>query len=163
MYNTLQSNHITYLKQTNTSTMKNVFRNNNFNQRILQVHVETPLIPLINIKNDEKLDKYCVKMKLRRYPTSEKAHLYELKMSLFDSVKPEEFLLFVKNFNMTLEVLGTLVAGAKIQYIHTLVCGEELHHIDTLSAEVVNTTSEILISDILGLGTYFFLLLSCQN
>ena len=58
----------------------------------------TPLIPLIKSNNDDKLDKYCVKIKLRRYPTSEKSYLYECKMALFYNAGTGEFLLFVRNF-----------------------------------------------------------------
>ena len=43
--------------------MKNISNNKNLNQVSVQVHVETPRIPLIKIKNDEKLDKDCVKLK----------------------------------------------------------------------------------------------------
>ena len=43
-------------------------------------------------------------------PTSD---LYEFKISLFDNGDPEEFLLFVRNFNMTLAVLWTMEVGAK--------------------------------------------------
>ena len=46
-------------------------------------------------KNDEKLDKDFVKIKLRNNLTSEKFDHYEFKMALFDHGKPEEFLLFV--------------------------------------------------------------------
>ena len=41
--------------------------------------------------NYDKLDKYFVKIKLRRYPTSEKSDLYEFKMALFHNGDPEDF------------------------------------------------------------------------
>ena len=103
--------------------MKNFSHNNKWNLRTVQVHMETPLIPLIKSKNDEKSDKDFVKIKLRRYPMSEKLDLYDLKMSLFHNGKPEVFLLFISNSIMTLEVSGTLKAGANIQYLSTMVCG----------------------------------------
>ena len=56
-----------------------------------------------------------IKLKLRRDPTWPTLDLYEFKMSLFDNVEPEEFLLFVCNFNFTLTTSGTLEAGAKYQ------------------------------------------------
>ena len=46
-------------------------------------------------KNDTKVEKYCVEIKLRRDPTSEKSDLYEFKMDLFDNGDLEEFLFFV--------------------------------------------------------------------
>ena len=46
----------------------------------VQVNMEPPPIPLIKIKNDEKLDKHFVKIKLCMDPTSEKSDLYEFKL-----------------------------------------------------------------------------------
>ena len=54
---------------------------------------------------------------------SEKSDLYELKTDLFDNGDPEEFLLFIRNFKITLEASGTLKYGANIQYLRTLVHG----------------------------------------
>ena len=73
-----------------------------------QSHVEPPLIPLIKRIYDGKSEKYFAKIELRRYPTSSTLGLYEFRISLFDNGYPEEFLLFVRNFNMTLVVTGTL-------------------------------------------------------
>ena len=72
--------------------------------------------PLSKIKNDKKSDKDCVKIKFHRYPTSKKSDLYKIKLALFDDGKPEEFLLFIRNFNMTLEASGMLVYITNIQY-----------------------------------------------
>ena len=57
-------------------------------------------------------------------------------MSLFDFGKPEEFLLFIRNFNMTLETIKTLYMEPKIQYLCTLVRGEALRQFDLLYADV---------------------------
>ena len=104
------------------------------------MHVDPPPIKLIKSKNDTILDKYGVKIKLRRDPMTEKLDLYELKMALFDNGNPEEFLLFIGNFQMNLEASRTLTSGAKIQYIYMLVHGEVLRQFDTLSIEVGSTT-----------------------
>ena len=101
--------------------MKNVLHKNNLNLGIVQVHVEPPPIPLIKSKNDEKSDKYCAEIKLRRDPTSENSYLYGFKFSLFDIGDPEGLLLFISNFNITPKASGTLVSGAKVQYVRTLV------------------------------------------
>ena len=106
--------------------MKNVPHNKNWNTGTVHVHVDPPPIIPIKIKNNKKSDKYFVKIKLRRDPTSEKSDLYELKIPLFDNGELEDFLLFVCNFNVTLEASGTLKAGVKVQYLHTLVRGEAL-------------------------------------
>ena len=57
-------------------------------------------------------------------------------MSLFDNGKPEKFLLFVRNFNMTLAASGTLKSGANFQYLCTIVCVEALRQFESLSANV---------------------------
>ena len=114
---------------------------------------DPPLITLIKSKNDEKLEKDCVKITLRRDPTSANLELYELKMALFDIGEPEEFLLFIRNLQMDLEASRTPYAGVKIQYIRTLVNVEALRQLDMLSAEVGIITSEHLKSIILALGT----------
>ena len=44
-------------------------------------------------------------------------------ISLFDHGDPEEFFLFVQNFQKTLAAMGTLEKEAKLHYICTLVRG----------------------------------------
>ena len=90
-------------------------------------------------KYDGKSDKDFVKLKLCKDPTSSTSDLYEFNMSLFDNGEPEEFLLFVRNFDMTLAVSGPLETGAEIQYLFTLVCGEALHQIDLFSSDMEST------------------------
>ena len=80
-----------------------------------QAHVEPPPILPINSKSNGKSDKYIVKLRLCRDPTSGTSDLYEFKMSLFDNGDPEDYLSLMKNFNMTLVVSGTLETGAKVQ------------------------------------------------
>ena len=121
-----------------------------------QVHVEPPPIPLVKGKYDGKLDKYLLKLKLRRDPNSIMSDLYEFKMSLFDNVDPEEFLLFVRNFNMTLTASGMMEMGAKVQYLCTLVDGESLLQFDSLSYGVECTEPLTVEYIIKGLVLYFF-------
>ena len=75
-------------------------------------------------------------------------------MALIDNGKPEEFLLFVRNFKMTLEASGTLDASAKLHCIYTLLRGEALHKFDTLCDQVRSTNITNLSRILLGLGTY---------
>ena len=49
------------------------------------MHVDTPPILLNKSNNDDKLENYCVKIKLRRDPTSEKLYLHGFIMALFDN------------------------------------------------------------------------------
>ena len=83
--------------------MKNVLHKKNWNQVEVHMHVEPPQVLFIKSKNDTKLDKYGVKIKLRRDPTSEKLDIYGLKIHFFDNGNPEEFLLFIQNFQMTIK------------------------------------------------------------
>ena len=52
--------------------MNNVSHKNKCNQGAVQMHVDPPPIQLIKSNNDTKSDKDCVKIKLCRYPMSEK-------------------------------------------------------------------------------------------
>ena len=53
--------------------------------------------------------------------------------------KPEEVLLFVLNFIMTLADSGILMTGAKIQHMRTQVQSEALRHFDYLSDDMEST------------------------
>ena len=133
--------------------MKNISHKKKWDAGTVKVHVEQPLISLIKSKNDQKSDKYCVKIKFCRYPMSQESELYEFKMSLFDNGDPEELLLFISNVHMILKASVTIAAVKNIQYLLTLVCGYALRHFGKFSTEVRITTQEILTSMILGLGT----------
>ena len=58
---------------------------------MVEQHVEPPPIPLIKSKNNDKSDKYFVKLTLCRDPTSYKSDICDFKMALFDNGKPEYF------------------------------------------------------------------------
>ena len=103
--------------------MENISHKNKWNIGTVQVHVYPPPIPLIKNRKDEKSDRDSVKIKFNGDPTSEKFYIYEFKMNSFDNDNPEELLLFIHNFNMTLEESETIKSGAKIQYLFTLVRG----------------------------------------
>ena len=77
-------------------------------------------------------------------------------MDLFDNFNQEEFLLFVRNFNMNLAASGTLVTGAKTQYLCTLVRGEALIKFDLLYADVEGANPKTVETIILGLAFYFY-------
>ena len=112
--------------------------------------MEPPLITPIKEMYNGKSEKGFVKLKLRRDPMSSTQNLYEFKRSLFDHGGPEEFLLFVRNFNMTLEATGTLEMDASIHYHRMVVRGEALHQFDLFSAEMENTET----LNIKGLALY---------
>ena len=121
-----------------------------------QPHIDPPQISLIKENHDGKFDKYFVKLKLCRYPTSPMLDLYEFKISLFNNGKPEGFLLSVRNFNMTLAASGILDAGTKCQYHRTLDCGEVLRQFDSLYADPESTETLNVDYIIRGLAQYFF-------
>ena len=60
---------------------------------------------------------------MRRDTTSSTLNLYKFLMYLFDHGEPEEFLLFIRNFNMTLAKTGALDIDAETQYLCMLVHG----------------------------------------
>ena len=106
---------------------------------VVKVNLEPPLIPLIKINHNDKSENGYVKVKLRRYLTSPRSDLYEFEMALFDNGQPEDFLLFVCNFNMTMEESEMTGKDVKVQYLHRLVRGEALRQFDLLSSDVENT------------------------
>ena len=79
------------------------------------VHVKPNTIPLVKEISTGKSDWDYVKLNLCRYPTYITLDLYEFRMSLFDHDRPEEFLLFVQNFQMTRVATVMLDTEAKVQ------------------------------------------------
>ena len=64
--------------------MKNVSHKKGWKPGTNKAHVEPPPNILIKEIYNDKSDKYFVKIKLRRDPTSSMSDLYEFNMSLFD-------------------------------------------------------------------------------
>ena len=81
--------------------------------------------------------------------------LYEFNISLFENGEPEEFFLFVRNFNTNLATSGTLEAGTKYQYLQTLVRGEALGQFDSFSDDVEGTETLNVDYIIRGSAQYF--------
>ena len=46
-----------------------------------------------------------------------------MKMTLFGNAKPVKLLLFVRNFNIKIELPGTITVSMKLQYLRTLLHG----------------------------------------
>ena len=82
-------------------------------------------------------------------------NLYECNMYLFDHDKPEEFLLFILNFNMTIAATWMLDMDMKIQYLCTIVQGKLLHQFDLLTNDVENTETLNVDYYIKSLALYF--------
>ena len=59
-------------------------------------------------------------------------------MALFHYSDQEEFLLFVRNFNMNLKASGNLETAAKVKCHRKIVSGESLHQFDTLSLSIMH-------------------------
>ena len=79
-------------------------------------------------------------------------------MYLFYQANPEEFLLFIRNFQMTLVSTGTLETEEKVQYICTLVHGEALRQFYLLSADMKNIETPLYVDYLLkGLACLIFL------
>ena len=79
-------------------------------------------------------------------------YLYNFKIVLFDNGETEEFLLFVRDFNMTLAASITLETDAQVQYICTLVHVEAVYQFDLLSTEMEGTKPLTVENIILGLA-----------
>ena len=122
-----------------------------------QAHVDNPPTPLIESKHNVNSDKYFIKLKLCRYPTSATSGLYEFNMALFDNGESEEFLLLVRDFIITLAMSGKLEMGAKIQYLCDILHGKVLHNFYSLPNDVKIMNPLTVENIILGLASYFFL------
>ena len=70
---------------------------------------------------------------------SEKSEPCELKIALFYNGDPEEFFVFIRNFNVNFKASGTLETDAKVQCLFMLVLDEALRQFDLLSADVYST------------------------
>ena len=84
------------------------------------------------------------------------SELYEFRMSLFDHGKPEEFVLFVQNFQMNLAASGMLETEEKVNYICTLVSGGSLCQFDVLYAYVENTDIFLTVDYLLKSLAWYF-------
>ena len=100
------------------------------------------------------MERYDVKIKLRKNSTSEKLDMYEFKMDLFDNCKPEQFLLLVSNIKMELEVSGIITSNTKLQFLCNLLFGKSLCKFETLCLKIWSMTMTHLNQVILGLGLY---------
>ena len=130
---------------------------------LVQVHVEPPPITLIKSKHYDKSDKDFVHLKLCRDLLSAKSDLYEFKIALFENGEPEEFLLFVCNFNMTLTASQMLKTAGKVQYLLMIIGGEALRQFYPMSSDMEGTNPLTAEAITLGLGVYFFLLIRYQS
>ena len=88
--------------------MENFLHQKVWNSGTNPAHVEPPPILLVKKTHNGKPDKDFIKLKLRRYNMSSTMDLYEFNMYFFDQGEPEELLLFIRNFNMTLLATGTM-------------------------------------------------------
>ena len=84
-------------------------------------------------------------------------------MYLFDHGEPEEFLLFILTFNMTLAATGILGMEEKIQYLPRLVHGDALRKFEFLSSDVENIEPLNVDYYIKGRALYFYLWIRFQN
>ena len=96
----------------------------------------------------DKSDEYNVKLKWCKYPTYSTSEIYELRISLFDHDKQEEYLLFIYNFNMTLVSRGMQVMYVNVRYLCTIVCGVALRNFDLFSVDVENIDTPLNLDDL---------------
>ena len=63
--------------------MNNVYHSIGWLWGDIQVHIETPLVPLIKCEINTKSEKYYVRIKLCSNSISATSNMYEFKMDLF--------------------------------------------------------------------------------
>ena len=136
--------------------MEKILNNKGWIYGAVQINVETPTIPTIRGNIDKKLQKCYVKTKFCINTTSGTSEMYEFKIDLFDNGDTEEFLLFQRNYQITIESTGSITMGEKIQYVHTWLLGEYLLGYETLYKQTGNSNTTHLNQILFGLGTYFY-------
>ena len=97
--------------------MKNVSHKIGWNLGTNPEHVEPLPILIIKEMYNGKSDKDFVELKLCGYHMSSTLDPYEFNISFFDHGNMEEFLLFIRKFNMILTATGTLETETKIHYL----------------------------------------------
>ena len=122
----------------------------------VHIHVDPTTIPLIQSKIYMKSEKYYVNNKLCKNPILDKYDMYEFIMTFLENEDLDDLLLLRRNYNMTLDALGTLTEDAKIRYLRTLICDTELHKFETICVHIRKITTTHLKQILLGLGTYCF-------
>ena len=135
--------------------MNNVSHKKTWTVGEVQVHMEPQPTPLIKIKHNNNSENYFIKLKCFRDTISAKSDLYDFKMDFFDNGESEEFLLLVRNFNMTLAASGMLGTEAKVKCLCMLVRVEVLCQFDLLSDHMEGTNPLTSENIILGLAAYF--------
>ena len=96
-------------------------------------HVEPSPILLIKKRSTGKSDGDYVKLNLCGDTTYSTSDLNEFKIPLFNYVETEDFILLMKNSQMTLAATEIIETEAKVLYICTLVRGEALRQFDLVS------------------------------
>ena len=136
--------------------MKNVSRKKGLGVDANPDHVEPTPVPLVKETSTGKSDRDYVKLKMRIDPTSGTSYLYGFRMSLFDHGGPEELLLFVKIFQITLSATVMLETDVGVQYICTLVRGKSLRQFDLLSSGVKNIETPLDVDSLLKSLAWYF-------
>ena len=88
--------------------MKNLSRKKGWGMDTNLSHAKPPTIPLINEKYTSKSYGDYVKLKLCRDPTSSTSDLYYFRMYLLYHNEKEDFILFVRNSQITITATGTI-------------------------------------------------------
>ena len=88
--------------------------------------------------------------------TSSTAETYNINISTFKDVQPEEFLALLKNFEIEIDGTGTTSLSGKINYLHTMLLGASLREFDKLSSQNHGATNDHLKHIMDGLLGYFF-------
>ena len=129
----------------------------------VKIHVDPPYIPQIKIKNDLKTEKYYVKIKFRRNPTSEKRSCMNLYLYFWKCQAERIQFFYCGIIRRCLERQGCFTEIANIQYLCNLLRGKALKKIKKLCVQFGNTKMTHLNIILFGLGKHFLLSKHCLN
>ena len=89
-------------------------------------------------------------------PSSAASETYNINMNTFDYGKPEEFLAFLKSFNIASDGTGTTSPRIRIDYLHTMLRGQALRELNEVQIQYGGLTNNNIQIIHEGLLEYFF-------
>ena len=60
---------------------------------------------------------------MRRIITSSTLETHAIKMAMFENFQPEDLLVLLKNFNISIDGTGNITISGRINYLHMILCG----------------------------------------
>ena len=90
----------------------------------MQARIEPLPFPAVKVELEEKSQINIIKVKIQRNNTLATSVIYNINVSIFKDVQPEEFLTLLKNFTITIDGTGTVSRLGKIHFLCVILHGK---------------------------------------